>query len=153
MNAILHAARLLGLTERKLKRGILSRQPLTMLRLEWRGDRVEADWIIRPPDYWDLGMSAQQVAERQAEQALTDALAVRELVFEAFPAISSACLRAFRPDAKRRLELVILGRVDRMQEGSGRVSSILMRAQLAGFEFSLLDGILAGVEEGNVKGA
>jgi hypothetical protein len=37
----------------QLRYGRLSRAPLRLLRLEWRGDHVDCDWIARRYDGFD----------------------------------------------------------------------------------------------------
>ncbi len=37
----------------QLRFGRLSRAPLRILRLEWRSDHANCDWVARPHDAWD----------------------------------------------------------------------------------------------------
>lgn len=71
--------------QRELRFGELSRAPLRLLRVDWRGEAAECDWLARCGDEWDCDLP-QHVSDRNAsEQALRDAIAVRELLFEALP--------------------------------------------------------------------
>jgi len=71
-------------------------------------------------------------------QALADAIAVRDLAFDALPNLQTAVLRAFRPSAAREPpELIIVGSIHRDDpEVYGR-ASLMMRAKLSGFHFCL----------------
>ena len=141
MNLIHDAARFVRRTRKKLRQGELSREPLTLLRFEWRRDFIECDWLMRPPDHWDRDLPEHVVREHQTLQALRDALSLRALILESFPAVSSAELRMFRADQNRNLELMMTGRVSRSNEVFHRVSSLAMRAKLCGFHFVLSDGV------------
>jgi hypothetical protein len=127
---------------RRLRFGELSRAPLQLLRLELRGDLAECEWMARPPDPWDADL-APGIAERnQTLQALRDAMAVRELMFDMLSEIRSAKFRVYRPTASESAELIITGTVGREDQPPFRVSSLVMRAKLCGFHFSLEDGVL-----------
>ena len=41
----------------QLRFGRLSRAPLRLLRLAWRGGHVDCDWIARAHDKWDEGQT------------------------------------------------------------------------------------------------
>jgi hypothetical protein len=140
MKELLHAADFLGRVRRRLRYGDLSREPLLLLRFEWKGDSVECDWMMRPPDPWDKDLSEHLVKENQTLQALRDALSLREVIFESFPAVINAELRMFRADAEHRLELVMTGKVNRDSDAFERVASVAMRARLCGFHFTLEAG-------------
>ena len=75
-------------------------------------------------------------------QALADAIAVRNLVFDTFPKIECAVLRAFRQPAREPPEMIVLGTVSREIPNVHRVSSLVMRAKLYGFCFNMEDGFL-----------
>src|SRR2546428_11687574 len=64
---------------REMRFGELSRAPLRLLRLELRGDSVACDWIARPADVWDAGLQRDQRERNVSEQALRDAIRVRDL--------------------------------------------------------------------------
>ena len=120
-----------------MRSGAYSREPLTLLRVEWRGDLVECDWLMRPPDAWDRDLPPHVARENQTLQALRDALSLREAIFRFFPAVVNADLRLYRADADHELELMMTGRVNRFNEVFERVASLAMRAKLCGFRFNL----------------
>ena len=66
---------------------------------------------------------------------------LRALILESFPAVINAELRMFRADRNHRLELMMSGRVSRSNEVLDRVSSVVMRAKLCGFNFTLSNGV------------
>ena len=140
MKVLLQGADFLGKVRSKLRFGALSREPLLLLRFEWKGDSVECDWLMRPPDPWDKDLPAHLANENQTLQALRDALSLRELIFKSFPAVINAELRMFRADAEHRLELVMTGKVNRYNDVFERVASLAMRARLCGFHFTLEAG-------------
>ena len=140
MKELLNAADFLDRVRRRLRFGALSREPLLLLRFEWKGDSVECDWLMRPPDKWDKDLPAHLAKEHQTLQAMRDALSLREAVFKSFPAVVNAELRMFRADAAHRLELVMTGKVNRYSDGFERVASVAMRAKLCGFRFTLVAG-------------
>lgn len=142
MRELQDAADFLSKARRRLRFGALSREPLLLLRFEWKGDSVDCDWLMRPADRWDKNLPLPLARENQTLQALRDALSLRELVFKSFPAVTNAELRMFRADADRRLELVMRGRVNRSNNAIERVSSVAMRARLCGFQFTLAEGVL-----------
>src|SRR5207302_8919663 len=80
----------------QLRFGRLSRAPLRLLRLEWRGDHVGCDWIARLDDEWDKALPSRMSEGNAALQALEDAIVVRELLFYALHDISSATFRVYR---------------------------------------------------------
>ena len=127
---------------RRMRFGELSRAPIRLLRLEWRGDVAECDWLARPADEWDRDLPRRVGDGHAAEQALRDAIAIRELLFSALPGVEAASLRAFRQSAGGTHDLIIAGTVTRGEEVPRNVSSTAMRAKLAGFRFWLQDGAL-----------
>lgn len=145
MKELFEAAGFLRKARKWLRYGALSREPLLLLRFEWKGDSVECDWLMRPVDPWDKDLPEHVARENQTLQALRDALKLREIVFESFPAVMSADLRMFCADADRRLELVMTGNVNRSNEVLERVASIAMRARLCGFRFVRTEGSLESV--------
>jgi hypothetical protein len=122
--------------------GSFSREPLLLLRVEWKGDTVACDWLMRPSDPWDRYLPDHVARENQTLQALRDALNLRETVFKCFPAVTNAELRMFRACAEHRLELLMTGSISRSNEVLHRVPSVTMRAKLCGFNFTLADGAL-----------
>lgn len=135
----------LRLARRHARSGELSREPLVLLRVEWKGDSVECDWLMRPVDPWDRDLPEHLARENQTLQALRDALRLRDMIFRSFPAVATAHLRMFRPSQDHRLELVLAGWVNRTDEILHRVPSVVMRAKLCGFRFIIADGSLRGM--------
>lgn len=131
---------------RQMRFGELSRAPLRLLRLEWRGDVAECDWLARPADEWDRGLPRQVSDGNAAEQALRDALAMRELLFDELPGVYSATLRAFRQSAGGSRDLIVTGAATRGEEVPRKISSTAMRAKLLGFQFWLEDGMLEALQ-------
>ena len=127
---------------RQMRFGELSRAPLRLLRLEWRGDVAECDWMARPADEWDRHLPGQASDANVSEQALRDAIAMRELLFDALPGVETASLRVFRQSSGGTRDLIIAGTVTRGEEVPPNVPSTAMRAKLLGFQFWFQDGIL-----------
>ena len=134
---------------RQMRFGEFSRAPLRLLRIELREDITECDWMIRPPDVWDNGLRRSVRDRNESLQALADAIAMRNVLFDAFPNIESAALRAFRQPAREPPEMIILGTVSREMPAVHRVSSLVMRAKLYGFCFCLEDGFLRPLQVGD----
>jgi hypothetical protein len=151
MKPLWQAADLVRRMRRRLRFGGLSRAPLRLLRLELRDATAECEWMARPPDSWDADLPASEAQRNQTLQALQDALAVRELIFDALSEIRTAKFRVYRLSAMGSAELIITGEVSREDQGPFRVSSVVMRAKLCGFHFSLEDGVLEPlhIKEGN----
>jgi hypothetical protein len=145
MTALTETARFLREARSRLRFGETSREPLLLLRVEWKGDWVECDWLMRPVDPWDKYLPSSLATENQTQQALRDALKLREIVFRCFPAVHTAQLRMFRSDEQHQLELVLIGRVSRDNEILHRVASLAMRARLCGLRFTLADGASGGM--------
>jgi hypothetical protein len=138
---------------RRLRFGELSRAPLKVLRLEWRGDEAECEWMARPADPWDADLPPS-VAERNAsQQALQDSLAVRNLLFSAMPTVSSAVFRVYRQAEGERAELIITGTVTREDQAAANVCSLAMRAKLCGLRFWLADGVLGTFQPEEWRGS
>lgn len=140
MKALYETSGFLQRARKLLRFGELSREPLLLLRVEWKGDSVECDWLMRAADPWDKYLPARLATENETLQALRDALQLREIIFRCFPAAGIAHLRMFRADEAHRLELVMTGSVDRSNEILHRVTSVAMRAKLCGFHFNMADG-------------
>jgi hypothetical protein len=126
----------------QLRYGRLSRAPLRLLRLEWRGDHVDCDWIARPQDKWDADLPRKLGESNASLQALEDAIVVRDLLFYALHDISSATFRVYREVSDELRELIITGTVSRFEPAAWDVSSVVMRAKLYGFQFCLDEGKL-----------
>jgi hypothetical protein len=143
MNPFWEVADFVRRLRREMRFGELSRAPLRLLRLELSGDRVACDWIARPPDVWDASLRQRERERKESEQTLLDAIRVRDLLFDALPQVESAVLRAFRSSAAREPpDLILTGTAGRETPPILRVSSLVMRAKLYGFQFELKDGIL-----------
>jgi len=142
MREIFNAAGFFQEIRRNMRYGELSRLPLRLWRFELIHDSVECDWFMRPSDPWDLQLPSHVREERITLQALNDALKMRELIFRAFPSIQHADLRIYRESKLEPPALMMTGRIDRKNEVLPRIISIVMRAKLYGFQFSLEDGVL-----------
>jgi hypothetical protein len=147
MTELLDAMDFLNKARRRMRFGTFSRVPLKLLRVAWKEDHVECDWIMRPADPWDKFLPPALVEEHQTLQALRDALNLRDVVFKAFPSVTRADLCMFRVDVDLRHELMMAGTVTRSNEVLQRVSSIAMRAKLCGFRFSLAQGVLESMHQ------
>lgn len=132
---------------REMRFGELSRAPLRLLRLELSGQNVACDWIARPADVWDASFRRHRREQNASEQALRDAIGVRDLVFDSLPRIETALLRAFRASGAREPpELIITGVATREAPPIFRISSLVLRAKLYGFQFEMEDGILQAIK-------
>lgn len=145
MKSLTEIAKFLRQARKRMRSGDLSREPLLLLRVEWKGDSVECDWLMRPVDPWDKYLPRHLARENQTLQSLRDALQLREVIFRCFPAVGIANLRMFRADSDHHLELVMTGSVTRTNEILNRVASLAMRAKLCGFCFNINDGALHGM--------
>jgi hypothetical protein len=143
MKPIRDAAAFVRGARKRLRTGEYSREPLTLLRLEWRPECVECDWLMRPADPWDADLPPRLARENETLQALRDALDLRRMIFHSFPAAMTAELRMYR-DGGDELELMMTGSVSRTNEVLERVASVVMRARLCGFHFTLTSGGLQG---------
>jgi hypothetical protein len=130
----------------QMRFGKLSRAPLRLLRFEWRGESAACDWLARPADEWDADLPRQVSGGNVSEQALRDAITVRELLFSVLPGVDTASLRVFRQPAGRAHELIITGTVTRGEVVPRKVSSVAMRAKLLRFQFWFEDGILEALQ-------
>jgi len=145
MRMLTDIAKFLRSAKRCLRSGELSREPLQLLRVEWKGDRVDCDWLMRPVDPWDKCLPPHLAAENQTLQALRDALKLREIIFRSFPAVGLAHLRMFRAGKGHQLELVMTGSVNRWDEEFHRVPSVMMRAKMCGFRFKVAEESMRGL--------
>lgn len=125
---------------REMRFGELSRAPLSLLSLEWRGASAKCEWLARPADAWDDDLSQSVRDRRVTEQALQDAVAVRDLLFSALPDLVTANLRVYR--AGDTPELIIAGTVMRDRPALDGIRSVAMRVKLCGLHFQMQDGKL-----------
>ena len=130
----------------QLRYGSLSRAPLRPLRLEWRGDHVDCDWIARLHDQWDRDLSRRLSERNVTLQALEDAIIVRDLLFHSLHGISSATFRVYRQVDDDPFELIITGTVTRPEPVRWNVRSLVMQAKLCGFRFCLDEGKLVALQ-------
>ena len=128
--------------------GSLSRAKLKLLRLEIREQVAECDWIARPADKWDKQLKPNIAARNASEQALRDAIAVREALFRTIPDLKRAFLRVYRQTQPKgtEMELIITGTVSRAEKPPMAVRSLAMRAKLFGFHFWLDEGTLENLQ-------
>jgi hypothetical protein len=142
MQLLWEAAEFVRALRKQMRFGELSRAPLRMQRFELRGEFAECDWLARPADPWDAVLPRRLGETNASEQALRDAIAVREFLFYALPTAESAMLRAFRESSTGELEMIIAGTVVRGREVYRHMPSLAMRAKLLGFQFWTEDGVL-----------
>ncbi|MGB7266509.1 MAG: hypothetical protein WBC92_13410 [Terracidiphilus sp.] len=145
MNDLLNAAGFLWTVRRRMLQGEYSREPLHLLRLEWKGGTVDCDWMMRPADAWDKDLPRHLMEEHRTLQAFRDALQLRNMIFASFPEVDCADLRMFREGAAGEPVLVMAGTVYRRDEVLERVPSVVMQARLCGFRFSLEEGVFANM--------
>ena len=102
--------------------------------------------MARPADEWDRELPRRVSDGNVSEQALRDAIAIRELLFDALPGVDTASLRVFRESAGGTHDLIIPGTVTRGEEVPRNVPSTAMRAKLLGFQFWFVDGGLEALQ-------
>jgi hypothetical protein len=148
MEALWKLADFVRKLRRRMRFGKLSRAPLKMLRFELRGDNVECEWMLRPPDVWDAELQPRVRDYQASSQALHDAVSIRKMIFSVIPEVSTAELRAYRQPAREPPHLVIRGAVTRDAPAAriDKLPSLAMRARLLGFQFRLHDGVLVPFE-------
>jgi hypothetical protein len=140
MRPLWEASDFIRAVRRRLRFGELSRAPLRLVSLELRGDWAQCEWMMRPADAWDEGISPAIRERRMTEQALRDAMEVRSLLFAALPGVASANLRVYRE--AETPELIIAGTVMRGSPAFPGIRSTAMRGKLCGLQFELADGKL-----------
>ena len=124
----------------QLRCGEFSRARLQLLRLEVQTDAAECEWIARPADPWDATLPASMRERNRAQQALADAMKVRDLLFYLFPDVVTANIRVYREGGPR--ELIIAGTVTRDEPFFLGIRSLPMRVKLSGLRFRLDNGKL-----------
>ena len=142
MRAVIDTIEFFHAMRSQMRFGEFSRLPIEVDRFQMQGDAAECDWFIRRPDPWDVHLPPRLQQEHRTEQALHDALKIRELIFRGFPRVQRAGLRMYRAAEGGAPELMLVGEVERETGGPGRVASLVMRARLYGFRFSLTGGAL-----------
>ena len=133
----------------QMRFGKLSRAPLRLLRLQLWPKTAECDWMARSWDMWDEALPRGERDRRASFQAVQDAIAIREMLFDVLPGVESAELRSFRQSAREPPELIIFGSVTRETVPAEKVTSPVMQAKLYGFRFFLDDGVLQRMEVGD----
>ena len=141
MKELLQAFGFFGEMRKQMRFGEFSRMTMRLRRFEIKEDFAECEWFMRPADEWDVHLAPRLQEENVTNQALQDALKVRELIFRAFPQVNRAMLRMYRSDAPE-LELMMVGEVERDTSRVRQVASLVMRARLHGFRFCLIGGVL-----------
>lgn len=126
----------------QMRFGALSRAPLRLLRLQMLADTVECDWGARPADSWDSDLKSGVRQRHILLQTLRDAINVRELLFESFLGVGTAYVRVYRESPDYAQELVIKGCLQRNDNSTRDLHSLVMRAQVLGFCFDLQGDIL-----------
>jgi hypothetical protein len=142
MRLILDSIEFFHSVRSQMRFGEFSRLPIRLHRFEVADDTAGCEWFMRPPDPWDVHLSPRLQQEHVTQQALLDAMKIRELIFRGFPDVQRAGLRMYRQQEGAAPELLMTGDVEREIHGLRRVASLVMRARLCGFRFSLAGGIL-----------
>jgi hypothetical protein len=125
---------------RQMRFGEFSRAPLRLLRVELRENIAECDWMARAVDPWDADLSPSVRDRNLTEQALRDAMNVRDLLFSVFPDVATANIRVYREGELP--SLIIAGMVKREEPPPKGTRSLAMRVKLCGLQFRLDDGRL-----------
>jgi hypothetical protein len=133
----------------QLRYGEFTRAPLRLMRLEILADSVACDWLARPPDAWDADLPRSVASRHASLQALHDAIDMRSLVFTAFPGVETAHLRAYRDLPEKVPEVIVAGCVQRNDNSSRWLHSLVMRARVLGFRFRMEDNILCELPRGD----
>jgi hypothetical protein len=129
----------------EMRFGELSRAPLRLIRFEILAETAECDWLARPSDAWDEGLSRNIQQRHISLQALRDAIDMRALMFDLMPQLETAHFRVYRetPDVERAM--IITGTTHRNDQSSRDVHSLVMRAKVLGFRFNLEGDILCAL--------
>jgi hypothetical protein len=149
VKGLLHVADFVRRLGVRMRFGKLSRAPLRLLRLQLWPKAAECDWMARSWDVWDEALPRGERERRASFQAVQDAIAIREMLFDVLPGVESAELRSFRQSAREPPELIIFGSVTRETVPAEKVTSPVMQAKLYGFRFFLDDGVLQRMEVGD----
>jgi hypothetical protein len=149
VKALLQVADFVRRLRMQMRFAELSRAPLRLLRLQLWPKAAECDWMARSSDAWDEALPRGERDRRASFQAVQDAIAIREMLFDVLPDVQCAELRSFRQSAREPPELIIFGTVTRETVPAEKVTSPVMRAKLYGFRFFLDDGVLQRMEVGD----
>jgi hypothetical protein len=142
MKPILDTIEFFHMMRNQMRFGEFSRLPIRLHRFQVEAESAECDWFMRTADPWDVHLPGWLQQQHQTEQALQDALRIRELIFRGFPQVQTASLRMYREAEDAAAELMMIGDVEREACGMRSVVSLVMRAQLYGFRFSMTGGVL-----------
>jgi len=121
----------------RMRYGEISRAPLRLLRFQILENTAECDWMARFPDPWDVDLTPKVQQRHITLQALKDAIDVRALLFETLPDLDSAQIHVYRESSDVGCEVIITGFVQRNDNASRNLHSIVMRARVLGFRFEI----------------
>jgi hypothetical protein len=74
-------------------------------------DKAECHSMMRPFEFWGDCLRRPVPDHNESVQALVDAIATRNTLFDSIPGVETAVLRGFRQPAREPPELTILGTV------------------------------------------
>jgi hypothetical protein len=147
MKAVYEVAEFLWKVRMRLRFGELSRAPLQVLRFEMAAESATCEWLSRDADPWDSELAPTTRDGHATLQALLDAMALRHMLFSSIPEIREARFRVYRQLESHPRELIITGLVSK--DEPPQVASLIMRAKLYGFHFSIQQGVLAPLQTGS----
>jgi hypothetical protein len=145
MKTIYQVAEFLWKLRMRLRFGELSRAPLQLLRFEMAAESATCEWLSRDADPWDSDLPPTTRDANATLQALLDAIALRQMLFSSIPEIREAKFRVYRQLESHTRELIITGLVSK-DDAPPQVGSLVMRAKLYGFHFSIQEGVLAPLQ-------
>jgi len=148
MKAAYEVAEFLWKLRMRLRFGELSRAPLQLLRFEMTAGRATCEWLSRDADPFDANLAAATRDGNATLQALLDAIALRHMLFSSIPEVREARFRVYRQLESHTRELIITGLVSK-DDTPPQVGSLVMRAKLYGFHFSIQEGVLAPLHTGS----
>ncbi len=119
-----------------------SRAPLKLVRFHLDQGTIWCDWVARDPDPWDSILPERIGRKHASLQALKDAIDTRALLFASVQEVDYAQIRVYRRTGEQSLETIIFGSLRRQSGGFRHIHSLVMRAKLLGFRFTLEDEIL-----------
>jgi hypothetical protein len=148
MKAVYQVAEFLWKLRMHLRFGELSRAPLQLLRFEMAAESATCEWLSRDTDPWDSDLAPTTRDANATLQALLDAIALRHMLFSSIPEIREAKFNVYRQLEAPTRELIITGLVSK-DDRPPQVGSLVMRAKLYGFHFSIQEGVLAPPQTGS----